>query len=36
MLPIEVVLFHLACREEQELKTLYSEQYRQYRRQTWF
>lgn len=36
LLPIQFVLLHLARREEQELEALYGQQYRQYKRQTWF
>ncbi len=36
LLPIELVLFHRARREEQNLEALYGEQYRRYKQQTWF
>jgi protein-S-isoprenylcysteine O-methyltransferase Ste14 len=36
LLPIQLVLLPLARREEQELEARYGQQYRQYKRQTWF
>jgi protein-S-isoprenylcysteine O-methyltransferase Ste14 len=36
LLPIQLVLFHLARREEQELEAVYGHQYRRYKQQTWF
>ncbi len=36
LIPIELVLFHRARREEQKLEELYGDRYRRYTRQTWF
>lgn len=36
LLPVELILFHVARREEQELERLYGDQYRRYKQQTWF
>ncbi len=36
LLLIQLVQFHRARREEQELEALYGDQYRRYRQQTWF
>jgi len=36
LLPIQLVLFHRARREEQELEALYGDQYCRYKQQTWF
>lgn len=36
LLPFQLVLQHLAHREDKELETLYGDQYLRYRRQTWF
>lgn len=36
LLPIQLVLFHRARREEQELEALYGDRYRQYKQRTWF
>ncbi len=36
LLPIELVLFHRARREEQELEAFYGEQYQRYKQKTWF
>jgi protein-S-isoprenylcysteine O-methyltransferase Ste14 len=36
LLPIQLVLFRRARREEQELAALYGDQYHRYKQQTWF
>lgn len=36
LLPIQLIQFHRARREEEELAMLYGEQYRRYWQQTWF
>jgi protein-S-isoprenylcysteine O-methyltransferase Ste14 len=36
LLPVELVLFYRARREEQELAALYGDKYQCYRQQTWF
>ncbi len=36
LLPIQLVLFYRARREEQELETVYGDRYRQYKQKTWF
>ena len=36
LLPVQLVLFHRARREEQELEALYGDKYRRYKQQTWF
>jgi len=36
LLPIQLIQFYRARREEEELEILYGDQYRRYRQQTWF